>query len=199
MVGMDSSRSVSNLRGPEGGIILGAITSLHLARTAADAVEKSFQDRVPAISPSFIRMARFVFEELGANVVQHANAAQTGYGWADLRLPSRAVHLAFADCGIGILASLQRNPELQGRVADDAAALQLALTARVSGTGPARTNMGWGLKALVDLSDLLDGDLYVASGSALFTRRTLAGQRTNVIRAVPPWQGVWISLEAQLR
>ena len=58
--------------------------------------------------------------------------------------------------------------------------------------------MGWGLKALVDLSDLLNAELYIASGSALLTRRSSAGQRTNVIREIPEWRGCWIALEAHL-
>ena len=143
-------------------------------------------------------MVRFVFEELGANVVQHSEAPRTGAGSIAIDDAQHRFELAFADCGIGFLASLQKNPELAGRIADDAEALQLALTPRVSGTGASRSNMGWGLKALVDLSDLLDGDLHIASGSAMLTRRTRAGQRTNAIRAIPPWQGTWICLEARL-
>jgi hypothetical protein len=143
-------------------------------------------------------MARFVFEELGANVVQHSDAPRTGFGWVDVDETVGRLELSFADAGVGFLASLQRNPELAGRVHDDAEALQLALTARVSGTGAGRSNMGWGLKALVDFSDLLDGDLYVASGAAMLVRRTIGGQRANTLRAIPTWRGTWICLDAAL-
>ena len=192
------NNSVAIALGPDRHSVLTPITSLPLARAAAEAVERSLHKRFPEISPSVLRMTRSVFEELGANVVDHTGAPETGFGWADVQLTSRRLHLAFADSGIGFSSSLQRNPELAGRVADDAEALQLALTPRVSGTGPSRKNMGWGLKTLVDLSDLLDGDLHIASGSAMLLRRTRAGQRTNAIRAIPPWQGAWICLEARL-
>jgi len=59
-----------------------------------------------------------------------------------------------------------------------------------------RANMGVGLKALVDFSDLLSGDLWIVSGSAMIRRVTLAGQRTSVISAIPPWEGSWIVLDA---
>jgi hypothetical protein len=68
----------------------------------------------------------------------------------------------------------------------------------VSSSTSTRKKKGWGLESLVDLSDLLDGDLHVASGSALLTRRTLARQRTHVVRGIPPWDGAWICLQAQL-
>lgn len=168
------------------------------ARRAADQVADALVAKSPALSPSVVRMVRFVFEELGANVVQHSAAPRTGIGWADIDTQTRRFTMSFADAGVGIRASLQRNPELAGRIADDAEALQLALSPRISGTGASRSNMGWGLKALVDLSDLLNAELYIASGTAMLTRRSSAGQRTNVIREIPEWRGCWIALEAQI-
>lgn len=58
--------------------------------------------------------------------------------------------------------------------------------------------MGIGLKLLVDFSDLLAGDLYLVSGDALLIRKTVAGQRANVIKPIAPWQGAWICLDAPL-
>ncbi len=172
------------------------ITDLRTARELADRTEDAMAALDPPVSPSILRMARFVFEELGANVVQHSGCPETGYGFARVVPERRVLELAFADAGVGFRASLQRNPELQGRVADDADALQLALSPRMTGTTAPRTNMGIGLKTLTDFSDLLGGDLWLASGSAMLHRRTTAGQRTNVIRSVPSWQGSWIRLEA---
>jgi hypothetical protein len=168
------------------------------ARRAADTVADALLAHAPALSPSVVRMVRFVFEELGANVVQHSAAPKTGVGWSDVDASGKRLALGFADCGVGFRASLQRNPELAGRIADDAEALQLALSPRISGTASTRSKMGWGLKALVDLSDLLNAELRIASGAAMLTRKTSAGQRTNVIREIPAWQGCWIAVEATL-
>jgi hypothetical protein len=172
------------------------IRDLRTAKEVADEAAEAMTQLNPPISPSVVRMARFVLEELGANVVQHSGNAETGYGHARVDPLRGKLELAFADAGIGFRASLQRNPDLEGRVADDAEALQLALSPRITGTSTPRTNMGIGLKLLTDFSDLLGGDLWIASGSAMLHRRTNAGQRTNVIRPIPPWQGSWICLEA---
>jgi hypothetical protein len=172
------------------------IIDLRTARTMADRTADAMAVVEPAPSPSIVRMARFVFEELGANIVQHSGFPESGYGFAIVDPAQRRLEFAFADAGVGFRASLQRNPELEGRVADDAEAMQLALTPRLTGAASQRTNMGFGLKALTDFSDLLGGDLGLASGSAMLVRRSTAGQRTNVLRSVPPWQGSWIALQA---
>jgi hypothetical protein len=176
--------------------LLQPIASLRVAREMADSVVDAMLDLAPATSPSVARMARFVFEELGANVVQHSGLPETGYGFVSIDPDRRRLELAFADAGVGFRASLQRNPELEGRIADDAEALQLALSPRITGTSSPRTNMGIGLKTLTDFSDLLGGELLIASGAALLQRKTTAGQRTNVLTTIPPWQGSWISLQA---
>ena len=179
-----------------GSDVLRRVTDLRVARELADRSADVLESQMPSLSASVVRMARFVFEELAANIVQHSGAAQTGFGCVRARPELRRLELAFADCGVGFRESLQRNLELRGRVADDAEALQLALSPRISGTGPGRTNMGWGLKQLIDFSDLLGGDLWIATGEALFHRKTAAGQRVNTIRAMPPWRGTWICLDA---
>lgn len=176
--------------------LLRPIESLRTAREMADKIADAMTELVPSLSPSIVRMARFVFEELGANVVQHSGRPETGYGFVKVDPSRRRLELAFADCGVGFRTSLQRNSELEGRVSDDAEALQLALSPRITGTQSPRTNMGIGLKTLTDFSDLLGGDLWLASGSAMLQRKTTAGQRTNVIRSIPPWQGTWICLDA---
>jgi hypothetical protein len=48
-------------------------------------------------------------------------------------------------------------------------------------------------------ADLLGGDVWLASGAELLHRRTVAGgQRANVLRAVVPWPGSWVCLDAPL-
>ncbi len=172
------------------------IVDQRTARQLSEAVADALTELRPPVSPSVVRMARSVFEELGANVVDHSGRPETGYGFVQVDPARHRLELAFADCGVGFRASLQRNPELQGRVADDAEAVQIAMSPRITGTQSPRTNMGIGLKLLADFSDVLGGDLWIASGSAMLHRKTTAGQRTNVIRSIPPWRGTWISLDA---
>lgn len=174
------------------------IVDQRTARQLAEALADALTELRPPISPSIVRMARTVFEELGANVVDHSCRPETGYGFAQVDPSRHRLQLAFADCGVGFRASLQRNPELEGRVSDDSEALQLAMTPRITGTQSPRTNMGIGLKLLTDFSDLLGGDLWIASGSAMLQRKTTAGQRTNVIRSIPTWRGTWICLDAPI-
>jgi hypothetical protein len=181
----------------QGGIqLLQPIGDLRTAREMADKVADAMTAEVPPPSPSIVRIARFVFEELGAFVVQHSGRPETGYGFATIDPTRHRLELAFADAGIGFRASLERNPELEGRVSDDGEALQLTLSPRITGTSAPRMNMGIGLKTLTDFSDLLGGDLWIASGAAMLQRRTTAGQRTNAISSIAPWRGSWISLEA---
>lgn len=174
--------------------ILDLKTARELAEDSTDALER----RIPGLSPSVLRMARFVFEELGANIVQHSGRPQTGFGVIHVREGGKRLEIAFADRGVGFRKSLQRNPELEGRIADDAEALQIAITPRITGATSPRSNMGIGLSMLVQFADLLGGELWIASGNASLSRRTVGGTRTNVIRSTPGWQGSWLSFDAPL-
>jgi hypothetical protein len=177
---------------------LRAIDSEAAARQVATACEALLRVQMPSLASSLRRFARNVIEELGVNIVQHSGAPSTGFAmaqaWSD---GAPRFQLAAADAGVGFLASLQRNPELAGRVEEDADALQLALTKGLSGAGTAQ-NSGFGLEMLRHLSDLLDADLRLISGGALLHRRTVAGQRANVVRPAGPWRGAWIVLDAPL-
>jgi anti-sigma regulatory factor (Ser/Thr protein kinase) len=177
-------------------VTLRRITDERLARALAEESADCLEARVQGVASSLLRTARFVFEELGVNVVQHSGAPDTGFGV--LQSYSNRIEIAFADRGIGFLASLQRNPELAGRIEDEAEALQLAVGKGLTGTSAPRKNMGWGLALLQQFADLLGGELWIASGGALLRRRTLAGARTTTVHACPPWRGSWVCLEAPL-
>ncbi len=173
---------------------LRAITDLRIARQLADDLGDDLEQSIGSVGSSPIRALRFVAEELAANVVQHSSRPSTGFGAASFEPATRAIEVAFADSGVGILASLQRHPELESRLTDHGEALQVALDPRVSGGTPGR-NMGLGLSLLRDLSDRTEGELWIASGSALLHRRTLvAGQRSNTVTAIDPWPGTWVAL-----
>jgi hypothetical protein len=175
------------------------IATLEIARTQAELAVRCIEKQLPELSPSPIRMARFVFEELGANIVQHSGRASTGFGVAKAFPKLRRLQIAFADAGVGFSSSLSRNPEFAGRIADDSEALQLALSPHVSGVGNRATNMGFGLKLLMDFADRLSGDLWLASGTSILHRRTVAGnQRANLVRSIAPWRGSFVCLDAPL-
>lgn len=178
---------------------LGRVLDMATARKLADDTALVLEQQLPDVGPSPLRMARFILEELGANIVQHSGSPRTGFGMAQAFPKLRRIELAFADAGVGFLQSLQRNPEFEDRIEDEAEALQLALSRGLSSRSPGRGNMGMGLELLVKFADLLDGDLRVASGDALLHRRTFVGrERTTVVRQTPGWRGSWICLEAAL-
>lgn len=173
------------------------ITSTAVARSLSGALGDFLEGQLGEGSSSVLRFARFVFEELGANVVQHSRASETGFGLAQAWRASSRFQFAFADAGVGFLASLQENREFTGRIADDGEALQIALEGGVSRRGAG--NIGMGLSLLKELTDRLGGELFLASGEALLHRRTIAtGARASSVSKIAPWQGAWICVEATL-
>lgn len=175
------------------------ITDFDVARRNAEAHADCIERQLPTLAPSPARMARFVMEELGANIVQHSARPQTGFGLAQAFPKLGRFELAFADRGVGFAASLQRNPELAGRIHSDAEALQIALAPGVSGVGDPRRNMGFGLKLLSNFSDHLGADLWIASGDAVLHRRNSVGSgRMSTVLATPRRRGTWVCLDAPI-
>ena len=131
--------------------------------------------------------------------MQHSGAPRTGFGVVQAFPERKRFEIAFADAGVGFRASLQRNPELQGRIADDGEALQLALSKGLTGGIPLKQNIVMGLGLLQDFADRVGGDLWIASGDALLRRRTSVGNvRTNTLSATAGWRGSWLCLDAPL-
>ncbi len=93
---------------------LSPIVDLRIARSQAEAQAERFEREAPAAAPSVVRALRFVFEELGANIVQHSGAPATGFGSV---APARdGVELALADrIGRSALASADGAARSQGR------------------------------------------------------------------------------------
>ncbi|MBI5851354.1 MAG: hypothetical protein HZB39_10075 [Planctomycetes bacterium] len=162
---------------------LSPIVDLRAARSQADAQAERLEQQAPDAAQSVVRAVRFVFEELGANVVQQSGAADTGFG--SVAPTADGFELALADRGMGFRASLQRHPELSGRIQDDAEAIQVWV-AREFGV-------------LCELSDRLGGDLWIASGDALWHRRTAQhGLRVATVRGAPAYRGAFVCLRAPL-
>ena len=85
-----------------------------------------------------------VFAELALNAVQHSESPIGALGlvqFYEYAAASRFV-CAVADGGIGIRASLQRNPELRRRASYDWTAIEVAVEEGVSGTGSQRRGIG---------------------------------------------------------
>jgi anti-sigma regulatory factor (Ser/Thr protein kinase) len=174
------------------------IVDLRVARKLADETADFLETQLggPTWS-SLLRAARLVFEELGANVVQHSGRPETGFGVAQAFAGSGRLEIAFADAGIGFLASLGKNPEFTGRLRDDAEAVQLALSKQVTRGG--RSNLGWGLDLLGRFVDRIGGELWIASGDALLHRRdAIPPARANTLQPITAWRGAWLCIDALL-
>jgi anti-sigma regulatory factor (Ser/Thr protein kinase) len=134
-----------------------------------------------------------VLEELAVNVLRHADDPGGGWGCAAVFPGDQRFQFAVADAGVGFRASLRRNPGLAGRIDGDAAAIRLALREGVSRGG--KGNLGDGLALLRRFAAQLGGELWIASGSALY-RRSRAG--VEELHAIAGWRGAWICVDAPL-
>lgn len=106
---------------------------------------------------------RILFDEIAENVVFHADAPFGGVFAVRHGQSTNEIEVGVADTGIGIRASLMRNPNLSGPLTDSEAA-RAALTPLVTGS-PDR-NGGFGLAVAHRLLDLNDGALVLRSGRA---------------------------------
>ncbi len=85
-----------------------------------------------------------VFAELALNAVEHAESPICAFGFVQFYEFSEGQRFVcgVADGGIGIRASLERNPALRSRVPYDWAAIELAVRERVTGTGDQTRGIG---------------------------------------------------------
>lgn len=182
---------------PERCVPLRRITDLRTARLLADRTRDLLEREQPDLAPSPVRAAQFVFEELGANIVQHSGRTSTGFGLARADRERGRLQVAFADAGIGYWSSLASNPEFEARIASHADAIRLAQHRRVTRGG--RGNMGLGLHLFAELAERLRGDTWIASGDA-WIERSFADPAGPVEKCLPiaAWNGAWICLDVPL-
>ena len=105
-----------------------------------------------------------VFYELALNAVQHSQSAVGCYAILEHSTDADGgvTHiLGVADCGIGILASLQQNPAFAD-VQNDADAIALSTELHITGTGD--RHRGLGLDYVMNVVKDWGGDLCVISG-----------------------------------
>lgn len=106
---------------------------------------------------------RICLDELAENVIQHADTPLGGFAAAQGWLQSQQFEIGIVDLGVGIQASLRKNPAFAD-IGDDLTAIQTALEPRVTST-PER-NSGIGLFITKLLLRANGGVLLVRSGNA---------------------------------
>jgi anti-sigma regulatory factor (Ser/Thr protein kinase) len=129
-----------------------------------------------------------VFAELALNAVQHSDSSIAAFGLIQFYQSEsgRRFICAVADGGIGIRASLERNPGLRRRVPYEWTAIDLALEEGVSGTGsPSR---GIGLFGVSDEMSRPGRQLIIHSGNGLLIAGGTSTQ-TQATRCAVPFPG----------
>jgi len=115
-----------------------------------DEVERIANEVLDRLSSSGLGAANLyplvseVFAELALNAVEHSESAIGSFGFVqfyEFREGQRFV-CGVADGGIGIRASLEKNPTLRSRVPYDWTAIELAVRERVTGTGDKTRGIG---------------------------------------------------------
>jgi len=122
------------------------ITRFETTAQAAEVTNTAF-DRLQHAGVGAANLTAVVtelFSELALNAVQHSESEIGAFGcvqFFDFEAGPRFV-CTVADGGIGVLASISRNPSLRHRVSYDWDALELAIRERISGTGDPHRGIG---------------------------------------------------------
>ncbi len=181
-------------------VTLQSITTEFQARKLANEIVDGIRDQVTDIPPSLLNYSRFILEELGVNIVQHAEADQTGFGLGQVYNQIQILEYAYSDYGIGILKSLSKNLEFASRIEDDDEAIRLALQDSISSAMDSRRNMGAGLYEFERICQRMNGELWILSGKACiyrkYTKRKCVADKSLT---VPPYHGTWICFRSSLQ
>lgn len=130
--------------------------------------------------------------EVMENVIHHAGSPTNGLACGQAYPGSRAVELAIVDCGIGIQASLRKNPQYRERINSDEDAVRLAVKKGVTST-PSR-NTGEGLFFVAELL-ARSGKMKVHSGEAVLT----TSPQGMVVTPASNWPGTLVGLRFELK
>jgi anti-sigma regulatory factor (Ser/Thr protein kinase) len=129
--------------------------------------------------------------ELADNVLHHADADSLGgFATAQALKTKPLLEVAIADLGVGVLASLRKNPDYAD-TSDDPTALELALMPRVTST-PDR-NSGIGLFITQILLATNGGELLLRSGTASIHR----GSRNETVEREHHLPGTLVTLRVR--
>ena len=126
-----------------------------------------------------------VFAELAMNAVQHSESQIDAFGLVQFYEDEHGSRFvcAVADGGIGIRASLERNPKLKARVPYDWMAVELASRERISGVGDA--TRGIGLSWISDEMRSAGRQLIVHSGLGALTINESAESEARRVTLFP--------------
>jgi len=178
---------------------LQSIDSEQSSRSTATRITEFIHAQFPELPTSVGSFTRFILDELGANIVQHAQAGTTGFCHAQAYRNKGFIEYSFADYGIGIRNSLLENLEYRGRITSDDEAILLAMEDRVSRTQDSRRNMGVGLFEFNRMCRRMDAEMWILSGNATIHRKHLGGEcLLEKIQIVPNYHGTWICFRAPL-
>lgn len=176
-------------------------TGLHILRTHAD-VQRFVQSASilgPNATADTFDALRYGMQELGRNVVQHAQSPIGGVAIAQYFPDRKALQISISDRGRGVRESLQDNyPEVRS----DLEACKLAVLPHASGAaspvGPYESldNAGLGLFFSKEIAWRAGGSFWLVSGTALLgvTGDDEAAQR-RIYRRINPWSGTSVTLD----
>jgi anti-sigma regulatory factor (Ser/Thr protein kinase) len=132
------------------------------SRRVARALAQAVQDKVQ--TDDVTRASLDVcLTELTENVFFHAATEHGGFAAAQTFRNSQEIEIAIVDLGVGISASLAKNPDHADEFTDDISAIHTAIRPLVTST-PDR-NSGYGLALTRLLLEINDGRLIVWSGN----------------------------------
>jgi hypothetical protein len=167
---------------------------------------KFLTDIVPLLhtSPAAADAIRYVFSELGRNVLEHADTQIGAFVCAQYYAETNRIAVGMADSGRGIFSSIRRSHH----AADFAEAIYLALTPGISGATPKiggnETNAGAGLFFVKSLAKLSKNYFIIYSGDTMFKLCTAGSSdlyadpkydRHKIVRGLPRWQGTVIGVD----
>lgn len=112
------------------------------ARDLAEALEEKVSTDAVAKNSLYVCLS-----ELTENVFFHADSENGGFAVAQPLTHSKEIEVAIVDLGVGIAASLRKNPQYASDATDDLEAIKMAIRPTVTAT-PAR-NSGYGSRSRV--------------------------------------------------
>jgi anti-sigma regulatory factor (Ser/Thr protein kinase) len=185
----------------------GRFIPLTQIRTSAD-LKRVLTELVPLLhaAPAAADPIRYVFSELGRNVLEHADSQIGAFLCAQYFREKNRIAIGIADSGVGIFSSIRRSHP----AANYSEAINLALTPGISGATPKiggnETNAGAGLFFIKSIAKISDNYFVIYSGDTLFKllkhqadTLTLSGDpqldRHKTVTNLPHWKGTVIGVD----